>query len=395
MPYAVAGFQTLSQRFLTSTIASQLYYRSAILYLLAGMSGQLGNGDALRIGRPDEGIVLSGAPVSQAEKMTLPNNSSYAPRIQAFKTNNTQVIGARANMPTVASPTTLSQGQAPQAAADFNWMMYLSTPLEIWQFDLDMALQSDSKDGSGLAVGTLITQATAVGMNEHIDQLSARLLYGSPTNQFVQPWDDLQGVITAGTGSNVYGKVNRATLGSTDPWQPVYNTTFATMDIYAIIQDMNYTQGMAGYAGGVDVVLLGKDHYVIAKNQVLARDKTCVMVQGFPEMAKMGCVREVLRVDNVYVMWEPFLDTTTMASVCQAGTTTPLYTARPTYVIGLNMKQWKLMFKPNYNMKVQPFKDISNLSLAAPKASISFIETCAILSCDRPAAGVALYTGIA
>ena len=78
----------------------------------------------------------------------------------------------------------------------------------------------------------------------------------------------------------------------------------------------------------------------------------------------------------------------------QAGTSTPLYTAQPGYVIGLNLKLWKLLFKPKYNMKVTPWEDISNKSVGAPKANIAFIETCAILACDRPRVGVGLLTNL-
>lgn len=391
--YAVGGITTLAQKFISKSVASQGYAKSAVLYLLEGLSSR-SNGDPLMIGRPNEGAVLSGFPVDNVETLTLPNQNQYVQRIQGFKTSNTSVIAARGNMNQVASPTTLSQGQATQFGAQFNFMWKLQTPLEIWEFDTDMAMQSASAEGMGVAAAQLINEATSVGTEEHLDQLAARLIYGSPTNQFSNPNDDFQGLILAGTANNTYGQTDRSQLATNDPWQPVTVTTAFPKDIYTIIQNANVTQKMNVFGGGINVVLCGGDNYLIFKNQILARTKDAGMVgggAGLPAMAKMGVTREVLRADNVYVMHEPFLDT------CYAttpGTTTPLYTAQPNTVIVANLKLFRFVIKPKYNMRVRPFVDISDKSIGAPAAMTSFIETCALLACQRPSVAIGLYTNL-
>lgn len=391
--YAVGGLTTLSQARLTSTIASQGYAKSALLYMLAGANKSAAS--PLEIGRPNEGAILSGADIGSAEKLSLRNMTSYDPRIQGFKTSNTVVSGARSNMPAVANPTTASQGQAVQYAAKFNWMAYMQTPLELWKIDTDMALSSGGGDeGRGLAVGKLVEDATRVGTEEHLDQIASRMLYGTPTNQAVLPNDDLQGVILAGTANNTYGNVDRSALSADDPWQGVSISTAKPLDIYQLNLDANVTQKMGVFGGGINCWLCGGDYYKVFKQQVLARSKDAGIVgggAGLPTMAKYGVEREVLRVDNAYLMHEPFLD---QCYGTQAGTNTPLYTAQPNTLIGLNLKLWKMIFHPSYNMKIGTWKDISDTAVSNPNALINFIQTMAILSCDRPRLGVITYTNL-
>ena len=389
--YALGGFNTLAQKALTRTIASQGYARSAFGYFMCG-AGQPA-ADLLSIGRPNEGSVWAGVPLSLAQKTELANRLSYAPRIQGFKSSNTVVVPARGNMPIVNSPATLSTGQAVQNAANFNWTSYITTPIRIDQIDLDTALSGDKTDAAmGLAVGALIEDSTQVATNEHLDQLYSRFLYGSPTSQFVIPTDDIQGLqISAGT-TNMYGCVDRSQLVAGDPWLGNTLATNVPNDIYAIVNDANYTQKLATFSSGNLLVLAGSANYIRYKNQILNKTKDAGIVQskdgmGLPSMAKMGVEREVLRADNAFVMYEPFLD------VCYGTDTSgnALYTATPGDVYVINPKVWKIMFQPKYNMHLRPFVDISDKSLAAPKTTISFIESRVILSCDRPAVGVVRY----
>ncbi len=394
MAYAIEGFSSLSQKYLSQRIASQGYAKSALLYALAGFSG---GSDLLSIGRPNDGVLFSGeGDITLAQKQDLTGKLSYAPRIQGFKTSNTQVTGANSTMPTVQNPSTQSHSQAAQYMANFNFCMYLDTPIRVRQIDLDLAAERDT-NGEGLTTGAVIENATKVAMEEHIDQIGSRLLYGAPSNQFIIPNDDIQGVIPAGTSTNVYGQVDRNSLSSGDPWLPINVSTAKAMDIYQLVQDVNITQKMGVYGGGANLCLLGGANYIIAKNQILARSKDAGIVQskagmGLPSMAKMGVEREVLRADNCYVMHEPFLD------VCygtQYHSSSALYTARPTYAIFLNLKLWKYAHNRSYNAKVTPYVDLFDKAEGAPNVKQAFIRTAAVLACDRPSVGVALYTGIA
>jgi len=401
MPYPVSGITTLSQARISSTIAPQGYAKSGLLYALGGFNRS--NGNPLEIGRPKSPIILSGADIPVAEKMNLRNMSSYEPRIQSAKTNNTLVRSARGSMPRVGNSTTTSQGQVVQNAAKFYWFYCLTTPMQIWQYDLDMAMSGAGSDEQrGLTMGKLTEDATNIGIEEHMDQLASRLLYGSPTYQSVAPNDDLQGAILAATPNVFYGQADRSTLGADDPWQGVTVSTSVALDIYEIHQNAQIKQKMNVFAGGINLWLCGGDNYSTFKRQILARDKDRgVLPQGLPTMAKYGIEREVLRVDNAYVIHEPFLDTcyAQQSTLLEDGTANPnagnvLYTAQPSLVLGFNLKLWKLMLHPKYNAAQRGWKDISETAVGNPAALINFIETAAILSCDRPRVGVVAYSNL-
>ncbi len=388
--YALGGFTTLSQKFLSSRIASQSYAKSALLYALAGYSG---TNDLLSIGRPSEALAFSGASITKARQQELTGRLSYAPRIQGYKVANTKVTGANDTMPSVNSPTTNSNSQAIQYAANFNYMWIMQSAIEVRQIDLDFASQGG--DGDGLKTGAVVEAATQVAMQDHVDQLASRLLYGSPTNQFAIPCDDLQGVITAGTALNTYGSVDRSNLPTGDPWNPINVSTAKPLDIYQLIQDMNITQKMNVYGRGVNLILCGGANYIVFKNQILARSKDAGYLggtsDGLPEMAKMGVKKEVMLADNTWVMHEPFLDT---CYGLQYGTTTPLYTAQPSYIIGLNLDLWSIGFQKSYKMQVTPYVELFDKARNAPLVNQSFIRTAAMIACDRPSLGVALYTNV-
>ena len=88
-------------------------------------------------------------------------------------------------------------------------------------------------------------------------------------------------------------------------------------------------------------------------------------------------------------MHEPFLDT------CYGTDTSgnALYTAQPGYVLCTNLKTWKFLVHPSYNMKVSDFKDIKSTAIGNPDALIAFIETQAMLVCERPNVNV-MFTNL-
>jgi hypothetical protein len=397
--YPVQGLPSIAQKKLTSTIAGQGYQKSAWGYAITGSTkGDTSN--PLSLGRPGEGAVFSGLPVTDARKATLLGRESYNPRIQQFVTNNTQVVGPNGSMPTVANTSTQSHSQVAQAAADFKWFSKLVTPIYMRKYDLDMAVSRSmgNNEALGMAVGDLIEKGVETATNEHLDNLFSRLIYGNPVSQFTAPADDLQGLLLAGNalGSTLYGAVDRSQLTTRDGWYAYNVNTNIGLDIYKIVQDLNVKRKFKAYGSGKKIILCGGDNYTVFRNQVLARSERPFLEtkdgMGLPQMAKMGVEREVLVVDDCYVMWEPFLDT---VPACTAGTTTPLYTAQPTYVIAVNLELWTLMFHPLYNIRLTELKDISNLSVGAPDAEIGFIKSMCIQACDRPLVGVASYTALA
>src|SRR5262249_40595719 len=146
---------------ISKTITTQNYARSALLWLLLGVTGTA-SGD-MEIGRPNEGLYLSGASVSEIERESVRGTWEFTQRVQGFKTSNTQVTGVMGTMPTVQNPTTSSQDVALQNAAAWRWCMNIDTPILIWNSTLSLAMAKSSSDG-GVAVGTMLEESMQVAI---------------------------------------------------------------------------------------------------------------------------------------------------------------------------------------------------------------------------------------
>lgn len=393
---AVEGSNVYCERWNSKTIAPQVYARSALGYLLFNEHlNKGGNGDDLVIGRPGEMKFLSGSDLNEAQKMTLRGSGWYTPLIQGYRTYNTIMTGARSNLPSMQNPTVLSSGQVGQFAAKFPWCGYLTTPLQFWEWDMDLA--NESMEGysdvqAGLAMQGILDNGMRTAFQEHLDQLYSRVLYGAPSDGSQLPNDDVPGVFTSLLSTNTYGNINRTNLPTDNPWVGKTIATAKPLDIDALVMDANITQGLSVYGAGVNAILCGGNYYQIFRQQVLQRTKGAggsVMEGGLPKMGALGVEREVLRVNNAYVMYEPFLDT------CYGKDTSgnALYTAAPTKVLMLNLKLFKLIMHPKYNMKITPPQDISNTAIANPRARIGRIDSMLIMSNDQPNAH-ACYTNL-
>lgn len=372
----VASF--LNKR-IAKTITPQKYYRSALLYFLALASG---GGDLLDIDRPNQAVYLDGAGVDQFEREKVSGTNAFAVPIQGFKTNNTQVTNVYGTMPTSANPTTSTPDLALMNAAQFRWCINIDTPVQVWNAYLDMAM--NASDG-GIAAGTMLSRANKVALQEHIDQVNSRCLYGAPSNQDAEFWDDISGAISAMNPTGRYGMVNRADLPSGSPWLPP-TLTAGPLDCTRLVDYYNTTLGFNQFGDGLTLILVGNANYLALKNQALARDKGGYMLgdsgkDKLPGMAKIGITREIVCVNGAYIMSEPFLDTC-FANAYQ--TTTALYTALPNYCLGLNMKTWKFITHPKHSLTATDMIDLKGYSRQSVDMSQSFIRTWATLQCLRP-----------
>ncbi len=376
-PYQnVASF--LNKR-ISKTITPQKYFRSAMLYFLWGMTG---NGDLLDIDRPNESIYIAGSDIDPIERERTAGTYEFTVRIQSFKTSATQVTGVYGTMPTTANPTTSTPDLALMNSAMFRWTANIDTPVQVWNTYLQTA--QNASDG-GISAGVLLADANKVAMQEHIDNLNSRCIYGAPSNQDAYYWDDIAGVISACTPTNTYGNVNRAALPAASPWIPQYAAT-APLDVTRLVDYCNTTLGMNQFGDGITLILAGNANYLALKNQALSRDKGGYMIEnagkaGLPGLAKIGITREIVCCNGAYIMSEPFLDT---CYGTQYQSTTPLYTAQPNYVIALNMRTWKFFTHPSYSMTATDMVDLSKYTAAANNWSQAFIKTWACLQCVRP-----------
>jgi hypothetical protein len=370
MAFAVTGFATVAQNFISKGIASNFYSKLPLLAVLGALTIGNNKKTALQIGRPDAGEILSGKNISIGEKRSLEGINDYIARIQAFKTNNTVARTLRDNMPTVANPTTQSHGQAGQAGAIFRWV-HVDTPLLIWHEDKIRAGQKGTKEGQGIAMSQLIDEATEVGMQDHLDWFADKVWNGVPTDQTQPLWDQPPGILEAMGTTNVYGLVDRNDAGNA-VWKSQRDTALKSVDIARILDDVNLTKNLRVKGQGASLMLTTTALYAQFKTQILAAGGV-ILQNGMPEFASMGVKKEVLQKDNCYIMYDPG---------CPANN-----------VAAFDLTSWKFMVHPQFNFKVEPFTDISKLSEGAKKADTSSISTRFMLTCDNPYLNC-LYTAI-
>lgn len=371
MAFAVTGFATVAQNWISKQIASNFYAKAPFLAILGALT--IGNNakTSLNIGRPDSGEILSGKMISVGEKKKLQGINSYLPRIQGFTTSNTKSMGVRDTMPTTANPTTASHGQAGQNAAKFNWT-HLKTPILIWHEDKIRAGQDGTKEGQAISMAQLIDEATEVGLQDLNDTLITQVWTGNPADQTADLWDTQSGINQALDTGNVYGNVDRA-VGGNAVWRSQKDTALTAVDIRKIIDDANLTKLVRVKGNGINCVLTTTALYQQFKAQILASRAGIVLDNGLPEFAKMGVKKEVLQVDGAYVMYDPG---------CSANN-----------VCCFDLSVWKFMVHPQANFRVSKFTDISEQSEGAKDADQAFAHLRYMLTCDNPFLNVR-YTAI-
>lgn len=373
MAFAVSGFATVAQNFISRSISSNFYSKAPFLAILGALTIGNQRKNSLQIGRPNSAEILSGKTISPIEKKKLGSINSYMPRIQGFKTNNTKSMGVRDTMPTVANPTTNSHGQAMQNAAKFNWT-HLKTPILVWHEDKERASQEGTKEGQGLSMAQMIDEATEVGLQDMVDTVQTQVWGGNPADQTADLWDQQCGVLQAGETANVYGNVDRS-VGAHAVWRGVKDTVWRAVDVAGLLDDINLTKGLKVVGNGVNLLLTTTAIFSQFKAQILASvGPSGVMADGLPEFAQMGVKKEVLRKDNCYVMYDPG---------CPANT-----------VAGFDLTTWKFMANPRSNFRVGRFVDISENSEGAKDADQAFVHLRYMLTCDNPAVGAVKYTAV-
>lgn len=379
MAFAVTGFSTVAQNFISREIASNFYKKCPFLAVLGALTIGNNNKDSLEIGRPGSGEILTGGIVSPIAKKRLGTVNAYLPRIQGFETSNTAYRSAsttgRDDLPDAANKTTNAHSQAMQFAAEYRWC-HMDTPIVIWHEDKIRAGREGTKEGQGIAMGQLIDEATEVAMQDHLTKLSTDIYDASPTaaEQNYQLWPKPIGLLTMIDDENATVTTMARVDRTSEPlWRAKRNSTTTAVDIRKIIDDANYTQGLKIYGNGADLCLCGTTLYQQFKAQIIAQGGT-VMHSGLPAMAKMGLRKEILQIDNTLVMYDP-----------------QLTNANTVLVLDTSVLKW--MVHPEFNFKVTPFVDNTKTGIAKGTYDYAYISTRFIFSNDNPRLGVK-YTAI-
>jgi hypothetical protein len=377
MAFAVTGFSTVAQNFISRQIASNFYKKAPFLSVLGALTIGNNNKDSLEIGRPNSGEILTGGIISPLERKRLGSVNSYLPRVQLFETTNSayrQGSGhdGRTSLPAATNyNANASHGEAMQGAAEYRWC-HLDTPVVIWHEDKIRAAKEGTAEGQAIAMGQIVDEATEIGMQDHLKKLATDIWDGSltQTQQGYALWPNPHGILEIVAATGYMARVDRSTETL---WQAKVNSTLKPVDIRKIIDDANYTQGLKIYGSGADLLMCGTTLYQQFKAQILAQGGT-VLLNGLPAMAKMGVRKELLQIDNTLVMYDPFI--TDVNTVVAFDTTT-----------------WKFMIHPDFNFKVGKFINNAETGLNKELFDFAYISTRFMFTCDNPRLNVK-YTAV-
>lgn len=385
----ISGFASTCQKYIqSSSIASNFYTMSPWAAFLKAL--QIGNNDkdSLSIGRGGSTEVLSGAKLTPAQRMTIGQVNEYVPRIQGFKTQNTRELDVYDDLPGTANQLTRAPSQADQYGAAFGWGE-LVTEIKIWHEDKARWVEDGSKDGAGLKALDGLHHATEVAMQDHLDGLIENLWNGNPASQTASLWKSATGnpfsspgaclgLLQMASASNTYGRVDRSNADNATLWAASVDSTITTDNVQSIIDDFKYTKGISNKGRGPYMMLVPSNQFVKFKAQAKASHTIIEqMPEGLVRMAKMGVEIDTVRVDDVYIIRDPWL-------------TTNSYT---TTVILLDTSPLKVIFKPEKTFKVTKFLDQTDYGDSPSDLDRAWIRTRFILAHDNPAR-IAKYTAI-
>jgi len=366
--FAVLGFGTIAQNYISRGIASNFYPKLPFLSMLGALTLGNNNKDALEIGRPGTPEILSGRMISAAERLNLGSVNFYQPRIQRFETSNSGWHSAYGTMPTVnvpgtATATSGAQSLMIQASAKFAWCEYI-TPIMIMHEDKIRASKasSDAK-GQALAMSQVIDEATEIGFQEHIKGINTGLWSGSAASQTADLWSAPMGIAQAVATGNTYGNVDRSDSAHA-VWRGQVDSTITSVDIANLIDDANITKSLRTKGAGADLFICNPDLYPTFKRQVLANGGCVVQNGPIIKMGQWGVKQEVLQKDNAYIMYDP---------TCPANT-----------VYALTSATWRLAFHPDRNFTVTKFVDLTTTGEGGRDADLAYIRTRLMFSCDNP-----------
>lgn len=384
-----SGFDTVCQKYIQSRpIASNFYKKSALAAILGALTMGNNDKDSLSIGRPGTGEILSGAVIPPVEKLRLGSVNEYVPRIQGFKTQNTRELDVYDDLPGTQNQTTRAPSQADQYGAGFRWGEIV-TEIKIWHEDKMRWLEEGTKEGAGLAAVDGLHHATEVAVQDHIDALIEGLWNGNPASQTASLWKSASGnpfsqpgfclgVLQMVAATNTYGRIDRSNADNAALWAASVDSTITTDNVQSIIDDFKFTKALSDTGGGPYLMLVPNNQFVKFRAQAKA-SHTIVeqMPEGLIKMAKMGVTTDVVRVDDFYIVRDPWL-------------TTNGYT---TTVICLDASTLKIMFHPKRNFSVGPFKDQTEYGDNPSDLDRAFIRTRLMMTNDNPKRA-AKYTAI-
>lgn len=369
------GLQTLIQDHLSDRLINTLFNRMPLLYFLFAKDGE--KSGPVGLGRPKTGIFLSGVETAKAKREEILSGRVYEPIIQTALPAQAdgKVLTMYDTMPTRSNWTTTTTST------------YFTRPRVKWCERADpysvankeiRTTRSAAKNeqNASKAIGSLFTAETTSVLGQHLAWWNSVLWQttgtGSPTNEDSTVWDTIHSIRQALGTANTYCGVDR-TVGANAYWKaPDTSTYTGGADFETLINWLNYDAGLSKKGTGIDLLLTDGPNFKKAKAEAKAKGYQVIHNGGMQEYGEFGFKRELVKVDNTWVVYDP---------ECPTG-----------HVAALNLSTWTFAIHPDANFKVSTPFDQSQIKGGTDEQT-GQIRTEIMLVCEAPSLN-AYFTGV-
>jgi hypothetical protein len=378
-----SGLNSLIQPHVSARLRNTLFNRMPLLYFLFGRDGQIQ--DAVGLGRPKVngrgGFVVSGIETAKAKREEILGARVYEPIVQisAPAAADGKALGMYDTLPVRASWTTLPPSSY-VTRPRVKWVEW-SDPYKVPNKEIRTTRSTAANElNAWKAIVSMFQLETTSVLAVHEKRWN-QLLWGTtgngfPSNEDAMVWDAPHSIEQALHTTNTYCGVDRSVTANAY-WKSNRVTAATVADFESIINYCNYDLSLSAKGDGIDLIMVGGALFKKAKLE--AKQKGCQIIfsGGVPDYGQFGFKREIVKIDNTYICYDPELDTAN-------------YT---THLAALNLSTWTFAIHPDANFKVSEPFDQSKIE-GGDDAQTGNIRTEIMLVCEVPSLN-AYFTNVA
>lgn len=359
------GLNSLIQSHVSDRLKNTMFDRLVLLYFLCAKEGDKKGPDGL--GVPKTGMFLSGVSTAKAKKEQILGARVYEPLIQTSipAVSDGKVLGMydtmpqRSNWDTTGPSTYFTRPR-------FKWCERVE-PYQISNKDRRTTTSAAKNEvAAWKGVVSLYQAETTSVMGVHLNWWNETLWgttgSGAPTNEDAVVWDTLHSLQNAIHDSNTYGGVDRS-VAANSYFRGKRVTDAKAADFEDLINHCNLDLELSKKGSGIDLMLVGAANFKKAKKEAKAKGGTVMLSGGIQEFGRFGFSREIVKIDNTWIVYDP---------ECPA-----------THVAALNLSTWTYAIHPDANFKVSKPEDYSK-QRGGIDASGGTIRTEMMLACEVP-----------
>ena len=362
------GLRKIVREHVAKTLKNTLFDRAPLLFFLLQKDGDKSSFDGL--GRPNTGVFLSGVDSAKPRKEQILSSRVYEPFIQTTKpdVNDGKTMGMYSSLPTRSSWTTTSPSTYVKRPR-FKWHER-ADPYKIPNKEMRITKRTAPNEimawqGIESIAALEMKSVEAVHMDYWTNRLWGNSGSGAPTDEDQDVWDNIHSLSKALDDDNVYGGLDRSSSANSF-WRGNHNpnsTTAASMSFEDLINYCNYDLGFSKKGGKLDLILTDAANFKRAKSEAKSKGSTSMTPQAIQERGKFGFRREIVEIDNTFIVYDPF---------CPTG-----------HLAALNLDTWTIAIHPDANFKVSTPEDQQKVE-GGDDAHTGHVRTEMMVVCEVP-----------